>query len=185
LPASFDIDPDSPLLPNKTPPEALARNLLSHQNLCLTFYKKAIDPRNGPAGCGPSTAADWSFVVNGDIKKASFHFSYPDGKATIRLIAQSIPIPDYVAHTDKIISLDDLRGSQLIIDTSPFLAARFAPNIDRIQARVRLDRLNLQIGDSKIVVLVDLSKAVHVPRGPTRDPSPSSVLVYTMPSGND
>jgi hypothetical protein len=50
---------------------------------------------------------------------------------------------------------------------------------------VRLDKLSLEIGDSKIVVPVDLSKAVNVPRDPTRDPSPSSVLVYTMPSGND
>jgi len=183
LPAGFDIDADSPLLPNKTPAEALARNLLSSQNLCLSFYKKAIDPKEHPVFCSGS-GADWSFLVNRVMKKALVHFSYPDGKATIRLVAQSVPVPDYVAHTDKIVSLGDLRGSQVIIDTNAFMDAKFVPMIDRLQAHVRLDKLSLQVGDSKIVLPIDLSKAVKVPRDSTLDPSPT-VLVYAMPSGND
>jgi hypothetical protein len=181
LPASFDIDWDSPLLPNKTAGEALAKALLSGQNVSLTFYKKAIDPRNYiPIPVSASPQADWSFLVcptGGRKNKDSFaYFTYPAAQETIRLTARNVPVGTYTSHTAKIVSLADLSGSQVFVSVNEILDASFADNMEHIQQQVRLVKLSLEVGPSKIVIPIDLSRAMRV-----RD-FPHSVLVCTMPA---
>jgi|GEM_PF-4698054 len=175
-PIDFNLSPESPLLPKKTGDEALAYMLVMRQMIILTVYTKPIDPQTYAVPPLSPTPPDWSFETSRSLNPKAIHFEYPNGRSTIRLVAEDIPVEE-LAHTDNVVSISDLAGAQVFIHPNAHLDVdmRFQSILETLKMRIRL--VKLSIGVNRIKMDLDLNKATSVSNN--LEPPP---LVYSMPT---